>query len=181
MMKSEHAQVAEQLEINPKEIFMVYGLSDASGDYQIAFLEKIFNIKNKDTTNNSIEAIAFRADHGGNLIHWSIKDERKSENEETNIWFWTKYCSFKDLDGDNRIDPIIVYGSKDGNGYKRIKIITIYKNKKYVIRAIESEMDLGRHFIQDKEINVLPLTIRKYLHSLLEAIRKGQGVLLKNG
>ena len=45
MMKSEHAQVAEQLEINPKEIFMVYGLSDASGDYQIAFLEKIFNIK----------------------------------------------------------------------------------------------------------------------------------------
>jgi len=181
MMKSEHAQIAKQLEINPKEIFMVYELSDASGYYQIALLEKISSIKNKDTTNNSIEALAFRADHGGNLIHWSIKDERRIENEETNIWFWTKYCSFKDLDGDNRIDPIIVYGSKDENGYKRIKIITIYKNRKYVIRASKSEMDLGRHFNQDKEINALPLTIRKDLHSLLESIRKGQGVLLKNG
>lgn len=181
MMKSKHVEVAEQLEINPKEIFRVYELSDVSGDYQIALLEKIFSIKSKDTTNNSIEALAFRADHGGNLVHWSIKDERSRKDQETNIWFWTKYCSFKDLDGDKRIDPVIVYGSKDENGYKRIKIITIYKNRKYVIRANESDLDSGRSFKQDKEIDTLPVPVRKHLQSLLQSIRKGQGVLLKNG
>jgi len=180
-MKFDHVQVAEQLEINSKEILHVYDINDASGYYQVALLAKNFRIKNKDTTNNSIEALAFRADHGGNLIHWSIKDERSRENEETNIWFWTKYCSFEDLDGDKRIDPVIVYGSKDDNGYKRIKIILIYKNRKYVTRATESEIDLGRHFKQDKEIETLPLPLRKHIQSLLESIRKDQDVLLKNG
>lgn len=181
MGKSGYPQVAQQLDISPKEIFRVYDLNDVSGDYQVVLLEKIFTIRNKDTTNNNIEALAFHADHGGNLIHWSIKDERSRDNLETNIWFWTKYCSFKDLDGDKRIDPVIVYGSKDENGYKRIKIITIYKNTKYVIRASESELDLGRHFKQDKGIDRLPLPLRNYLQSLLQSIRKGQGILLKDG
>ena len=69
-----------------------------------------------DSLNNKIKAIAVLNDHGGFVEKWTIKDEIISTDEvefpETSIWFWSKYSSFKDIDGDGNVDPIIVMDPK---------------------------------------------------------------------
>nr|WP_278022294.1 hypothetical protein [Flavobacterium ginsengisoli] len=88
----------------------------------------------------------------------------------------------KDIDGDGYIEPIIVYGTRNEDGYiRRVKIITVYKKKKYVIRAIECDFDNCRSFEKDQNWNTLPQKIKLYVNQLTEKMRKEQDVLLKNG
>lgn len=182
--KSEHIAVAAQLDENPKDIRRVYYLSDASGDYQLALMEKISKINGKDTLHNSIRAICFMEDHGGNLVKWDINDYIDKSSGEISLVFWTRYCTATDLDGDKRIDPVIVYGSEsspeNGDNYQRIRIITVYKGKKYAIRATECVLDDCRTLSRDKHYVELPLSIRKYLDKLLQKLRDEQGLLLKD-
>ena len=109
------------------------------------------------------------SDHGGFLEKWRINDLlENTEPKETNIWFWTKYCSTKDLDGDGYIDPVIVYGTRNENDeIRRVKIITVYKNKKYVIRAVECDLDYCRSFKKDANWNSLPQKIKTYVDNLV--------------
>lgn len=119
----------------------------------------------------------------GFLEKWRINDLLEIiKPKETNIWFWTKYCSTKDLDSDGYIEPIIVYGSRnEDNEIRRVKIIVLYKNKKYVIRAVECILDDCRSFKKDTNWNSLPQKIKTYVDKLVEKIRQDQGVLLKDG
>jgi len=182
--KSEHIAIAAQLEENPKDIRRVYYLSDASGDYKLALMEKISKINGKDTLHNSIRAICFMEDHGGNLVKWDINDYIDKSSGEISLVFWTRYCTATDLDGDKRIDPVIVYGSEsspeDGDNYQRIRIITVYKGKKYAIRATECVLDDCRTLSKDKDFAKLPVSIKTYLEKLMQRMRDDQGLILHN-
>jgi len=182
--KSEHTAIATQLEENPKDIRRVYYLSDASGDYQLALMEKISKIIGKDTLHNSIRAICFMEDHGGNLVKWDINDYIDKSSGEISLVFWTRYCTATDLDGDKRIDPVIVYASasspEDGDNYQRIRIITVYKGKKYAIRATECVLDDCRTLSRDKDFAKLPVSIKTYLEKLMQRMRDDQGLILHN-
>ena len=101
--------------------------------------------------------------------------------EETHIWFTTSYCSFRDLDADGRIDPIIVYMTKDGDGIRRVKLFVVYKNEKFAVRAAENEFDNGRSLRYAPGFDKLPASIRNTVESLLQRMRKERGLLLKNG
>ncbi len=164
-------------------IYRAFEFSDKGGVYGLVLAENQKNISKKDTLNTKIQAVCVMNDHGGFLEKWRINDLLEDyEPKETNIWFWTKYCSTKDIDGDGYIDPVIVYGSKTEYGEtRRVKIITVYKNKKYVIRAVECDLDYCRSFKKDKNWNMLPQKIKTYVDQLVVKLRKEQNLILKDG
>lgn len=161
-------------------IYRAYEFQDKNGVCELVLCENQKKISKKDTLNTKIQAVCAMNDHGGFRERWRINDF--IEDSETNIWFWTKYCTVKDLDGDGFIDPIIIYGTRDEDDeIKRVKIITIYKEKKYVIRAVECVFDDCRSFKKDSNWNLLPQKIKTYVDKLIEKMRKEQNLLLKNG
>ena len=164
-------------------IYKAFECSDNAGVYALLLCENQKSISKKDTLNTKIQAIYTMSDHGGFLEKWRINDLlENTEPKETNIWFWTKYCSTKDLDGDGYIDPVIVYGTRnENNEIRRVKIITVYKNKKYAIRAIECDLDYCRSFKKDKDWNLLPQKIKTYVDSLVAKLRKEQNLILHDG
>ncbi|MBF4516391.1 hypothetical protein IRZ71_08555 [Flavobacterium sp. ANB] len=164
-------------------IYKAYEYQDKGGVFELVLTENRKTISKKDTLNTKIKALCEVNDHGGFLEKWTINDVVEiNESVETNIWFWTKYCSTKDLDGDGYIEPIIVYGTRDENNeIRRVKIITVYKKQKYVIRAVECNLDDCRSFKKDKNWSLLPKKIQIYVDQLVAKIRKEQGLLLKDG
>lgn len=164
-------------------IYKAYEFQDKSGVCELVLTENQKIISEKDTLNTKIKAVCAMNDHGGFLERWTINDLLEdSDPKETNIWFWTKYCSVKDLDNDGYAEPIIVYGTRDEDGeIRRVKIITVYKEKKYVIRAVECILDFCRSFKKDSNWNLLPQKIKVYVTQLTEKIRKEQNLLLKDG
>ncbi|MFZ0597247.1 MAG: hypothetical protein WAM46_09715, partial [Flavobacterium sp.] len=170
-------------EISDFPIYKAFECADKSGVYNLLLCENRKHISKKDTLNTKIQAICTMADHGGFLEKWRINDLLEDYiPKETNIWFWTKYCSTKDLDGDGYIDPVIVYGTRNENDeIRRVKIITVYKNKKYAIRAVECVLDDCRSFKKDANWNALPQKIKTYVDNLVVTLRKEQDLLLKDG
>ncbi|EJL61222.1 M949_RS01915 family surface polysaccharide biosynthesis protein [Flavobacterium sp. CF136] len=164
-------------------IYKAYGYEDKGGIYNLVLCENQKSISKKDTLNTKIQAICGMNDHGGFLEKWRINDLlENTDPKETNIWFWTKYCSTKDIDTDGYVEPIIVYGSRnEDDEIRRVKIITVYKNKKYVIRAVECVLDDCRSFKKDTNWGLLPQKIKTYIDKLIEKIRQDQGILLKDG
>lgn len=164
-------------------IYKAFELSDKGGVYDLIFTENRKTISKKDTLNTKIQAICVMSDHGGFLEKWRINDLLEDYiPKETNIWFWTKYCSYKDLDGDGYIDPVIIYGTRtEYDEIRRVKIITVYKNKKYVIRAVECDLDDCRSFKKDANWNTLPQKVKTYVDQLVVKLRKEQNLLLKDG
>jgi len=164
-------------------IYKALEFSDKGGVYDLVFTENQKTKSKKDTLNTKIQAICVMSDHGGFLEKWRITDLlEETEPKETNIWFWTKYSSAKDLDGDGAADPVVVYGTRNENDeIRRVKIITVYKNKKYAIRAVECDLDYCRSFKKDKNWNALPQKIKTYVDQLVVKLRKEQGLLLKDG
>ncbi|KIQ24282.1 hypothetical protein RT99_02635 [Flavobacterium sp. MEB061] len=162
-------------------IYRAYEYQDKGGVFELVLCENQTN--KKDTLNTKIQAICGMNDHGGFLEKWRINDLLEDyEPKETNIWFWTKYCSIKDIDGDGYIEPVIVYGTRNENDeIRRVKIITVYKNKKYVVRAVECDLDICRSFKKDSNWNSLPQKIKLYVDQLVVKLRKEQDLLLKDG
>lgn len=164
-------------------IYRAIEFQDKGGVFELVLGENQKKISEKDTLNTKIQAICVVNDHGGFLEKWRINDLLEDyDPKETNIWFWTKYCTTTDLDGDGYIDPVIVYGSKTEYGeIRRVKIITVYKNKKYVIRAVECDLDYCRSFKKDQNWNTLPQKIKTSIDQLVVKLRKEQNLLLKDG
>lgn len=164
-------------------IYKAFEFSDKGGVYELVFAENQKTISKKDTLNTKIQAVCVINDHGGFIEKWRINDALEDYiPKETNIWFWTKYCSSKDIDGDGYIEPIAVYGTRtEYDEIRRVKIITVYKNKKYVIRAVECELDDCRSFKKDQNWNTLPQKIKTYVDQLVARLRKEQNLILKDG
>lgn len=163
-------------------IYKAYEFQDKTGVCELVLCENQKSISKKDTLNTKIQAICAMNDHGGFRERWRINDLIDTAEAEKNIWFWTKYCSAQDLDGDGFMDPVIVYGTRNENDeIKRVKIITVYKDKKYAIRAVECDLDDCRSFKKDANWKLLPQKIQAYVNQLVVKIRKEQNLLLKDG
>jgi hypothetical protein len=181
ILNKEEIKQRELENLSDFPIYRAYEYQDKGGVFELVLCENQTN--KKDTLNTRIQAICGMNDHGGFLEKWTINDLLEDYvPKETNIWFWTKYCSTKDIDGDGYIEPVIVYGTRNENDeIRRVKIITVYKNKKYVIRAVECDLDICRSFEKDKNWNLMPQKVKTYVNQLVEKIRKEQDLLLKDG
>lgn len=181
ILDKEQIKQRELQNLSDFPIYRAYEYQDKGGVFELILCENQTN--KKDTLNTKIQAICGMNDHGGFLEKWRINDLLEDyEPKETNIWFWTKYCSIKDIDGDGYIEPVIVYGTRNENDeIRRVKIITVYKNKKYVVRAVECDLDICRSFKKDSNWNSLPQKIKLYVDQLVVKLRKEQDLLLKDG
>ena len=157
-------------------IFRAYTYTDKSGTFYVALTESADAVnKEKDTVNFTIKALNFKVDKDKTvtLKKWEINDFRlpsvKGIEQETSIWFWTKYCEFKDIDGDGLVDPVIVYGTFGGNGYDdgRAKIIMFYKGQKVAIRHQNGILDSERKTQVDLLFYATPEKIQQHVKGIM--------------
>ncbi|RZL36636.1 MAG: hypothetical protein EOO96_06595 [Pedobacter sp.] len=169
-------------------IFRAYTYKDKSGTYYVALTESADSINTKkDTVNNKIKALAFKVDKGITLKKWEINDFKtpsvKGEEIESSIWFWTKYCSFNDIDGDGLVDPIVVYGTFGSNGYDdgRAKIILYIKGQKIAIRHQNGILDDERKTQVDLTFYALPKKIQDHVKQLMATMVEKNHAIFPSG
>jgi hypothetical protein len=131
-----------------------------------------------------IKAIVFNSNKRKLSKVFEINDNTiKNDHEEHSIWFWTEYIDFKDYDGDNELDPIIIYGSAGMNGTDdgRIKIITCYKGLKIAIRHQNGLLDTERETRVDKVFYSLPQKIQQAVKEKIELMIKDGNAIFPYG
>ncbi len=138
-------------------IFRVYKYADKAGLYYCILTESRNQITaDKDTFNYKIKAINVRKGVDSFSKVWEINDNIiKNDNDESSIWFWTKYVEFKDYNDDGLVEPIIIYGTSGANGYSdgRIKFIIYYQGQKVAIRHQNGVLDPER----ETQVDRIPL------------------------
>lgn len=176
--------VKSGLELN-FPIFRVYKYSDKSGQYYCALTESMDSISDeKDTINRNIKALACKIEKDRLVKIWELNDRViKNDAHEYNIWFWTKYCDFKDYDKDSLIDPIIVYGTSAMNGYDdgRIKFLIYYKGQKIAIRHQNGVLDFERETQVDKVFYNLPQLLIISIMQKMGLMEKNQHAIFPHG
>lgn len=166
-------------------IFRVYRYDDQSGKYYCLLTESRDTITaQKDTFNYQIKAITVQLENGTFKKLWEINDHLiKNDNEEQSIWFWTKYTSFNDYDGDGLIDPVIIYGTFGLNGYDdgRIKMILYYKGKKVAIRHQNGLLDSERETQVDQSFYALPKALQSAVINKMELMMENNHAIFPSG
>lgn len=162
-------------------LYRAYTYGDKGGYHIVLLCEAPYNKRDKDTLHDRLEAIGLLHDHGGHVVQWRIRDLRERSEQEEDIHFWTRYCRFGDLDGDGYAEPLIVYGSYANEEVRRLKIIAVYKKKKYAVRAVECVLDDCRTLQYDASFSTLPKAVRDTVESVMERLRQDHGLLLKDG
>ncbi len=144
----------------------------------------VFDVFLLENTNLKVQTICYQQKNRKFDEKWQISDfltDNPERGLDISINYLEEYFSFNDIDGDKIIDPVIVYATTNGyEEWQHIKIITIYKNKKYVIRAQECVLDYCRTFNKDA-IKKLPKPIQVNLESLLQKMRIEKDLILSNG
>lgn len=157
-------------------IFKAFKYQDKSGNYYCILTENNSSINSKnDTFSDKIRAITILEIKGNFNKLWEINDFiLKNNNLEYNIWFWTKYMDFKDIDGDDLIDPIIFYGTLGKNEFDdgRLKIIIYFKGRKIALRHQNGVLDFEREIQVDKAFYDLPEKMQADIKSKMIEIEK---------
>jgi hypothetical protein len=176
--------VCRKLNIN-FPIFRVYEYADKTAQYYCILTESRNEITaEKDTIHHKIKAVNVKADKGAFTKIWEINDNIiQNENDETSIWFWTKYIDFTDYDDDGLADPIIIYGTSGANGYGdgRIKFIIYYKGQKVAIRHQNGELDYERETQVDKSFYDLPQSLQASIKKKMELMMKNNHAIFPAG
>jgi len=160
-------------------IYRVYKYADTSGQYFCVLTESNDSFATTakgepDTAHRSIRAINIRSDHGKMSKTWEINDFILKDGSEISIWFWSRFCEFRDFDNDGLVDPIIVYGthSMDEIAGNRIKFIIYYKGQKIAIRHQDSDLDEGRRTEVDKGFQPLPQKLKDAVSAKIAIMNK---------
>lgn len=168
-------------------ISRTYEFIDKEGRHLLILMEN--EVSDQENKYDAIYANCYLEDNGNIELEWKLRDfKNPSDNPfnykpEFSIWFWTKYLTLEDLDGDNLIDPIIVYGSSGLNDYGdgRIKILFYNKQIKKAIRHQNGELDDERNTQIDKEFYNLPLPIREEACQIILQIEENNHGIFPRG
>ena len=160
-------------------ISQVYKYIDKSGTYFCVLMESNDSIGltegKTDTFSCSIKAVDLKVDGSHFTKVWELNDRIvKDGDNEYAIWFWKRYLSFEDYDGDGLVDPFLVYGTWGDAGYEngRIKFIIYLKGKKYAMRHQSSMFDEGRLTQFDAGFDSLPKKLRDEINGKIAKIQK---------
>ncbi|MDI9341438.1 MAG: hypothetical protein QM534_12785 [Sediminibacterium sp.] len=154
-------------------VLRVYELQNASYSTYWVLTEHVSNNSTKDTLHDKIKAFELICKNGQWTKNREINDFIEiAGNTERNIWFWTRYCQFEDLNQDGVPDPVIVYGTHGINGFDdgRIKILVFYKGEKTAIRHQNGILDSERNTKIDPSFYQLPSTIQTNVKTLMKKI-----------
>lgn len=164
-------------------IFRVYEFNDKTGTNYLVLTERDYLKDSLKVKNDTIKAYLFNVKSNKLILQNTIKDFIYPNKAEKNIWFFTKYLQLNDIDGDGIIEPIIVYGTLAANGLEdgRVKIITVYKNKKSAIRHQSGTLDFERGLQLDKTFYQLPAAIQTEVTSLMEKMSNQNSIIFPAG
>ncbi|KAA2238833.1 hypothetical protein F0L74_21705 [Chitinophaga agrisoli] len=165
-------------------IYRVYQYADQSGQYYCVLTESRNTVTEHDTINQRIKAVNLKMVDGKFTKTWELNDNFTPEvNEESSIWFWTKYVEFLDYDHDGLVDPIIIYGTRGSNGYDdgRAKILIYYRGQKVAIRHQNGVLDDERSTQVDAAFYNLPASIQAAVRQKMEQMVKNQHAIFPNG
>lgn len=167
-------------------ILHIYKYKDPTGMHYLVLTEHVEKIE-QDTLYNAIKAFDFSLKDNTLMKEWELSDQRRKgktgEEAENSIWFWTKYCSIKDIDGDGKVDPVIVYGTFGGDGYDdgRLHICIYYKGQKRMIRHQNSPYDDMRNTRVEKTFYTLPQKIQRYIQALMKNMENDNHAIFPYG
>ncbi|HXB06894.1 MAG TPA: hypothetical protein VNW04_07260 [Puia sp.] len=90
-------------------IFRVYHYGDKSGQYYCVLTESLDSVgPANDSFHYNIRAVNLRQEKGAFVKAWECNDLVARASYETSIWFWTRYCEFRDYDHDSLVEPLII-------------------------------------------------------------------------
>ena len=153
----------------------VYSYRDTAGQSFLIVSQNIKKVTDeKDTLYDNLRFINIRNSKKGFVKVWDIVDniEKTNEINESSIWFWTKFAEFTDVDKDNFIDPIVVYGTlgKNGTDDGRVNIIVFYKGKKITIKHQNGIIEVDRITQIDEGFYKLPTVLQDQVKSIMKKI-----------
>lgn len=151
-----------------------YAYADRTGDYLLAITEHVGKKAEPEPVSDKIRACLLKREGAGLRRVWMIQDVLNRQNdvidEERSIWFWTKYLSLTDVDGDGQIDPVMVYGTdEDGSGTDngRLYIVVVHRGRKHKIRHQNGTLDPQRHTEIEPSFYRLPAPLIRHVRSLM--------------
>jgi hypothetical protein len=162
--------------------FRGWEYKDPAGLHYLLLMEKYFQTKPRDTITTNISAMCmskYGKEQEIPTLRWKMKD--LLEKDEKSIWFFTRYISPRDIDGDGYVDPLIIYGTspkEDGSDQRRLKMLVYYRYSKVAIRAVTGTLDVERSIQYDAAFYKLPQSIQSYMKQLLLQISKDQDFIL---
>jgi len=163
-------------------VFRGWEYKDPAGLHYLLLMEKYSQTKPKDTITTNISAVCmskYVKEQEIPTLRWKMKD--LLEEDEKSIWFFTRYISPRDIDGDGYVDPLIIYGTspkEDGSDHRRLKMLVYYRYSKVAIRAVTGTLDVERNTQYDAAFYKLPPSIQSYMKQLLQQISKDQNFIL---
>jgi hypothetical protein len=164
-------------------VFRAWQYTDKGGFHYLLLMEKYARMAPKDTITTNIAAVCLmkgdEKDKQLPVLRWKMKDQL--DPDERSIWFWTKYVSLKDIDGDGYTDPLIIYGTspkEDGDDHRRLKMLLYYRYRKVAVRAVTGTLDFERSLQYDAAFKTLPAAIQSYMKQLLQKISEEQDFIL---
>jgi hypothetical protein len=176
-------------------VFRGWEYKDRAGLHYLLLMEKYSQVKPKDTITTNISAVCMSRYTAGPTpagpgtikeqqvptLRWRMRDAL--DDDERSIWFFTRYISPRDIDGDGYVDPLIIYGTspkEEGSDHRRLKMLLYYRYSKVAIRAVTGTLDLERSTQYDPAFYRLPASIQSYMKQLLQQISKDQDFILAN-
>jgi hypothetical protein len=150
-------------------IWRVYAYRDNSGEHRIVLTES--------AKSRNIKAFFFRLEN--DVL---IKEKEMSDSiqpGEISIQFWTRYCSFSDIDGDGLVEPMIVYGPnlEGASEPYRVNILVYYKGEKYAQRHTDGDLDPMRSTQIDEKFYALPQAIQEHVKNTTNEMIKNKHVV----
>ncbi len=168
--------------------YAVFEYSDKLKKQYLVLSEKMYSTEKDKALNDSVHALIVWNNKGMLLPLFTVTDfitPGKNINgfADYSIWFWTKYASIADIDGDGMADPIIVYGTAGSNDKEdcKIKIVTCYKGKKYVIRHQNGSLDFERNTNVDKAWYALPVKIQAKIKAMMNTMTENNHAIFPAG
>lgn len=159
-------------------VFKRYCYTDKSGSYALLLGEKQDLPFPQEKLSSAIQASLYKVEGGNALVRqWSIRDFAGKDDGGVN--FRSKLIELTDIDGDGRIDPVLVYrffvledanhiATDDFTG--RIKIVTFHQGRKATIHAITGNLDGDRKTTANGNYFALPKSIRQHLVKKMSAM-----------
>jgi hypothetical protein len=168
--------------------YAVFEYSDRFKKQYLVLSENSYSREKEQALNDSVQAVLLQHNNGLLQPVLTITDfitpgKNNKGFTDYSIWFWTKYTSIADIDGDGSADPIIVYGTAGENDKEdcKIKIVTCCKGKKFVIRHQNGSLDFERNTHVDKAWYTLPAKIQAKVKSIMNALTANNHAIFPAG
>lgn len=159
-------------------VFKRYCYTDASGSFALLLGETQDLAFPEEQLSSAIQAALYKVEGGRVLARqWAIRDF--AGKDEAGVNFRSRLIELTDIDGDGRVDPILVYRffNPDGAGHVdtddfvgRIKIVAFHQGRKVTIQAITGHLDGERATTANGNYFALPKAVQQHLVKKMAAM-----------